>query len=106
MFSRCATFSCVSCVSRTIWIMLYFDYAQEKGNTPTEMGKEKSGQTCSACRRWRARHPERQKAATYRWRQKHLKEWNVYQRKWRERNPDLVRFAARRRWLKIKKNPK
>jgi 5-methylcytosine-specific restriction endonuclease McrA len=78
-----------------------------KKETPQQKwAKKNRDKLAAACRRWRARHPERQKAATYRWRQKHLKEWNVYQRKWRERNPDLVRFAARRRWLKIKKNPK
>lgn len=60
----------------------------------------------AACRRWRARHPEKQKATTYRWRRKNLAAWNAYQRRWRRRNPGLVRAATRRRWGKIKANPK
>jgi 5-methylcytosine-specific restriction endonuclease McrA len=54
----------------------------------------------AACRHWRARYPDKQKASTYRWRQRNLKKWNAYQRAWRrkhrERTNPLLRAKRAR----------
>jgi hypothetical protein len=80
---------------------------KKKRQTPQQRWAAKNrDKLAAACRRWRKRHPEKQKAATYRWRKHNLKKWNAYQRAWRRRNPSLVQAATRRRWRKIKANPK
>ncbi len=60
----------------------------------------------AACRRWRARHPDRQRAATYCWRRRNREAWNAYQRRWRRTHPQLVRAASKRRYLKVRNDPK
>jgi len=60
----------------------------------------------AACRRWRARHPDRQRAATYGWRRRNREGWNAYQRCWRRTHPQLVRAATKRRYLKVRNDPK
>lgn len=59
----------------------------------------------AACRRWRKRHPEKQKAATYHWRAQNRAAWNAYCRQWRRANKELVKAATRRRYEKIKRDP-
>ena len=77
-----------------------------KRQTPQQRwAKKNRSKLNAACRRWRARHPERQKAATYRWRRKNRAEWNRYMREWRKRNRAIVKAATRRRWHKLKKDP-
>jgi HNH endonuclease len=79
----------------------------KKQETPQQRwAKKNRHKLAAACRRWRERHPERQKAATYRWRRNNLAKWNAYQRRWRKKNPDLVRGATRRRWRRVKDDPK
>jgi hypothetical protein len=78
----------------------------KKKETPQQKwAKKNRDKLAAACRRWRARHPERQKAATYRWRSKNLNKWNAYQRSWRRRNPELVQAATRKKWRKVKSDP-
>jgi hypothetical protein len=77
-----------------------------KRRTPKQRwAKKNRDKLNAACRRWRARHPERQKAATYRWREKNLAKWNAYMRRWRKRNPELAKAATRRRWQRLKRDP-
>jgi 5-methylcytosine-specific restriction endonuclease McrA len=59
----------------------------------------------TASRRWRARHPAKQKAATYRWRERNRQAWNAYQRFWRSTRKELVKAATRRRYQKVRADP-
>jgi 5-methylcytosine-specific restriction endonuclease McrA len=81
--------------------MLYIASEEEKANASTKMARRNRPKLAAACRRWRARHPDRQKAATYRWRAKHLKKWNAYQRKWRRKNRERTNpiLRAKRKLL-------
>jgi 5-methylcytosine-specific restriction endonuclease McrA len=79
---------------------------KKKGDTPQQRWARKNrDKLAAACRRWRKRHPDRQKAGTYRWRASNKGKWDAYVRSWCRRNPALVRAATRRRWRKIKKDP-
>ncbi len=79
---------------------------KKKETAQQKWAKKNCDKLAAACRRWRKRHPERQKAATYRWRRKNLAKWNAYQRRWRRRNPERVRATTRRRWRRIKADPR
>jgi HNH endonuclease len=78
---------------------------KKKLTSQQRWAKKNRSKLAAACRRWRARHPEKQKAATYRRRRNNLAKWNAYQRRWRKRNIHLVRAATRRRWRKLKQDP-
>jgi len=51
----------------------------------------------AACRRWRRRHPEKQREATYKWRDKHRDVWNAYQRTWRKKHRSRTNAILRAR---------
>jgi 5-methylcytosine-specific restriction endonuclease McrA len=59
----------------------------------------------AACRRWRKRHPEKQKAATYNWRANNRPAWNAYCRQWRRANKELIKAVTRRKYEKTKRDP-
>ena len=80
---------------------------KKRGETPQERWARKNrDKLAAACRRWRKRHPEKQKAATYRWRSRNKDKWNAYMRRWRKTNPALSQAATRRRWQKIRRDPR
>jgi len=79
---------------------------KKKSETPQQRwARNNRDKLAAGCRRWRKRHPARQKNATYRWRSKNREKWNAYMRGWRKENPNLARAATRRRWRKVKKDP-
>ena len=78
----------------------------KKKRTSQQKGaKNKLEKLRTACRRWRARHPEQQQAATYKWRRRNRTKWNTYMRRWRKRHPQAVRTYTRKRYRRLKRDP-
>jgi hypothetical protein len=69
------------------------------------LAAKRSSRIRAASRRWRRRHPERQRAATYSWRERNRARWNAYQRRWRRAHPARVRLSRKRQYQAIRRDP-